>query len=48
MTLIEWLENNLPLDNPFISAIALAFLIIVVHDFYSLLFSAVTTWFRKN
>ena len=48
MNLIDWISANLPVDNPFICAIGLGFLVIVVHDFYSLFFSAIFSIFKKN
>lgn len=47
MNLVEWISANLPIDSPFVCAIALGFLVIVVHDFYSLLFSAIFSIFKK-
>lgn len=47
MTIIEFIENNLPLDNPFISAVALAIIFLIVYDFYHILISSILTWFKK-
>lgn len=46
-TIIDFINNNLPLENPFISAVALGILFLIIYDFYHLLFSAVLTWFKK-
>lgn len=49
MDLVNWISSNLPLDqsSPFLIAIALAIIFIVVYDFYHLLFSAVLSWFKR-
>ncbi len=46
-SLIEIINKNLPLDNPFISAIALGILFMILYDLYHLIFSSVFSWFRK-
>lgn len=47
MTIIEFIQNNLPLDSPIITAVALAIIFLIVYDFYHVLFSAVLSWFKK-
>lgn len=46
--LISFINNNLPLDNPVITAICLGIVFMVIYDFYHLLFSAVLSWFKKE
>ncbi len=48
MTVIEFIEANLPLDNPLICSIGLAIIFLIVYDFYHLFFSAVLSWFKKK
>lgn len=48
MGLIDWITANLPLDNPFITAVSLGILWLVIYDFYHLLFNSVLSWFRKS
>ncbi len=49
MTLIEFIQNNLPADlDPVIIAVALAIIFLVCYDFYHLLFSAILSWFQKK
>lgn len=48
MTLIEWFTNNFSIEHgPFVSAVLLGIIWMIVYDFYHLLFSAVLTWFKK-
>lgn len=48
MSLIEFIQANITGEfGPFVQAIMLGIVFIIVYDFYHLLFSAVLTWFRK-
>lgn len=48
MTIIEFIQDNLPLDiHPLLSSVALAIIFLIVYDFYHILFSAILTWFKK-
>lgn len=48
MTLIEWFATNFSTEyGPFVSAVILGIVWMIVYDFYHLLFSAVLTWFKK-
>lgn len=48
MTLIEFIEANLPLDEPIICAVCLGIIFIISYDFYHMLFSAVLSWFKRK
>lgn len=45
--IITFIETNLSNIDPITRAIVLGFLFIIIYDFYHLLFSAVTSWFKK-
>lgn len=47
MTIVEFLQNNLPVDDPALSAISLGIIFLVCYDFYHILFSAVLSHFKK-
>lgn len=47
-SLIQFIENNLTGDyGPFTQAIMLGIIFVIVRDFYSSIFGAVASWFRK-
>lgn len=49
MTLLEWIQINIPLDSePVVVAVMIGIIFIIAHDFYHLLFSAVLSWFKKG
>lgn len=47
MSLIEFINANLFLDDPLVASISLGIIFVVVHDFYHCLQSAVLSWFKK-
>lgn len=47
MSVIEFVENNLFLDNPLIGAVSFALITLIVHDTYHSLITAVFSWFKK-
>lgn len=47
MSIIEFIQNNLPVEDPVLSAIALGIIFLVSYDFYHILFSAVLSHFKK-
>lgn len=48
MNLVEFFTSNFTLEEgPFVSAILLGIIWMIVYDFYHVLFSAVLTWFKK-
>ena len=49
MTLIEFIEANIPFDdNPLIVSVCLFIIFLVVYDFYHYLISAVLSWFKNK
>lgn len=48
MNLIEFIEANIPLDNPLLASVCLFIIFLVVYDFYHYLISAVLSWFKKR
>lgn len=48
MTIIEFINANLPLDEPIITAVCLGIIFILIYDFYHMLFSAVLSWFKRK
>lgn len=48
MTIIEFIEANLPLDNPLITSVSLFIIFVVIYEFFHYLFSAVLSWFKKK
>lgn len=47
MTISEFITNNLPADEPVLSAIGLGIIFLVSYDMYHMLFSAVLSHFKK-
>lgn len=47
MNLVEFIKNNLYTDDSLVQAICLAFLFMIVYDFYHALFTAILSWFKK-
>ena len=47
MTIVDFIVNNLYLDDPVITAISLGIIFLVVYDFYHFLISAVLSWLKK-
>ncbi len=47
MNLIELINKNIPLDNPFLSAICIGILFMILYDIYHLIFSSIFSWFKK-
>lgn len=47
MTIIEFIENNLVLDSPVLTAISLTIIFLLCYDLYHSLFSVILTWFKK-
>lgn len=48
MTIIEFIEANLPLDNPLITSVSLFIIFLVIYDFYHYLISSVLSWFKRK
>ncbi len=48
MSIIEFIENNIPMDEPIVTAIVLCIVFLICYDFYHMFFSAVLSWFRKK
>ncbi len=48
MSIIDFINANLPLDEPIIAAVALGIIFLLCYDFYHLLFSSVLSWFKKK
>lgn len=48
MTIIEFIEANLPLDNPLITSVSLFGIILVIYDFNHYLISAVLSWLKNK
>lgn len=47
-SVVDFVINNLYLDDPLVSSVTLAILFLISYDFYHLLFSAVTSWIKKD
>lgn len=47
MNLVEWIQSNLVVDNPLLTAVCITILFILIYDFYHALFSAILTWFKR-
>lgn len=48
MTVIEFVQAHLFVDEPLIGAVSFALIVVIVHDTYHSLFSAVLSWFKKS
>ena len=47
MSIVEFIQNNLYLDDPVISAISLGIIFLIVYDFYHFLISGALSWLKK-
>lgn len=47
MSIVEFIQNNIPTDDPAQAAISLGIIFLVCYDFYHILFSAALSHFKK-
>lgn len=47
MSLVDFINANVYMDEPLVAAVCIGIIFIVVHDFYHCLQSAVLSWFKK-
>lgn len=47
MNLVDFIKNNLYTDDPFIQAICIGILFMILYDFYHLLHSSICSWFKR-
>lgn len=47
-SVVDFIVNNLYTEDPLICSVCLAIIFLISYDFYHLLFSAVTSWLKKD